>query len=142
VITPEVLRSPKNICVSQMTTDMFVCCNMFVVKIIRLVLLVELELLTLREHPRSLLVFNGVVCVVQSLVFCFMFCGSMLVHLSFFLLAIALLSLLRFTTSDYLFGLRLLITSLVYDFWLPLWFLQTCRVIVKIYFFLINIITI
>jgi hypothetical protein len=49
----------------------------------------------------------------------------------FKLLTITLSVLLWFTASDYLFGifdLRLLITSLVsliYGFWLPLWYLQT-----------------
>ena len=69
---------------------------------------VEQKLLTLLEHLRLPLVFGGV-RVARSLVFCVMFCRS-------FLLVIVLSILLRFTASDYPFGildLRLLITPLV-----------------------------
>ena len=75
-------------------------------------------------------VFTGV-RVARSLVFCVMFCGSLFVVLSFFLWPLCCLS----------FDLQLLITPLVssnfwpltfvvcpssiYDFWLPLWYLQT-----------------
>jgi hypothetical protein len=54
----------------------------------------------------------SLVRVAQSLVFCVVFCTSLFV---FFLLAIVL-SVLRFTADDYLFGildLRLMITYLV-----------------------------
>ena len=44
------------------------------------------------------------VCVTRSLVLCVMFCRSLFVPLSFFLLAIVL-SVLRFTDSDYSFGI-------------------------------------
>jgi hypothetical protein len=124
------------------------------------------ELVTLPEHMSSPPVFRGV-GVVLSNHYCSMWCfvdyclslctfsfGRCMVCPSiygfwlplWYLLAIAW-SVLRFTASDYLFGifwplhglsfdLRLLITSLVsfghcvvcpsiYGFWLPLWYLQT-----------------
>ena len=59
------------------------------------------ELLNIPEHLSSHppLVVSGV-CVARSLVFCVMFCRSLFV---LFLLAVVL-SILRFTTSDFLFG--------------------------------------
>ena len=47
--------------------------------------------------------FSGV-RVARSLVFCVVFCRSLCVPLSFFLLVIALSVLLRFMDSDYPFG--------------------------------------
>ena len=105
---------------------------------------VKQELLILREHMGSPPNFSG---VHVAPVFRVMFCRSSFVLFFFFLLTIVLAILLRFTASDYLFGilwplyclffydLRLLITSLVscghcivcsstiYGFWLPLWYL-------------------
>ena len=49
--------------------------------------------------------FHCCVRVVRSLVFCVVFCRSLFVILSFFLLAILLSVLLRFKTSDYPFGI-------------------------------------
>ena len=72
----------------------------------------EQELLALPEHMRSPPVFNRV-HVAQSLVFYVVFCRSLFV---LFLLVIVLSVLLRFTASNYMFGildLRLLITYLV-----------------------------
>ena len=63
---------------------------------------VEQELLTFLEHLSSPPVFSGIP-VARSLVFSVMFCRSLIVLLSF-LLAI-MLSVLRFTASDYLFGI-------------------------------------
>jgi len=62
---------------------------------------VEQELLTLPEDMSSLPVFSGV-HVARYLVFCVMFCGSFFV---LFLLAILMSILLRFTASDYSFGI-------------------------------------
>jgi hypothetical protein len=73
----------------------------FVNTVILRVPLVEQELLTLMEHMSSPLVYSGV-RVARSLVFCVMFCRSLFIH---FLLAIVLSALLRFTTSDYPFGI-------------------------------------
>ena len=66
---------------------------------------------TLPEHPSSPPVFSGI-RVARPLVFCVVLCGSLFV---LFLLAIVL-SVLRFTDSDYPFGildLRIRITPLV-----------------------------
>jgi hypothetical protein len=63
--------------------------------------LMEQELPTLPEHLNSLPVFSGV-CVTQSLVLCVMFCRLLFV---LFLLAIVLTILVRFTDSDYPFGI-------------------------------------
>ena len=57
-------------------------------------------MLTLPEHMSSPLIFSGV-CVTRSEVYCVMFCKSLYV---LFLLAIVL-SVLRFTDSDYPFGI-------------------------------------
>jgi branched-subunit amino acid transport protein len=65
----------------------------------RWVSIVVLEWLTLPEHLRSSSVFSGV-CLVQSLVFCVVFCRSL-----FFLLAVALSALLPFVVSSYTFGI-------------------------------------
>jgi hypothetical protein len=64
---------------------------------------VEQELLTRPEYLSSPLVFSGV-RVTRFLVLCVMFCRSFFVLLFFFLLAIVL-SVLRFTDSEYPFGL-------------------------------------
>ena len=58
-----------------------------------------LEWLTLPEHLRTSPVFSGV-CLVQSLVFCVVFCRSL-----FFLVAVALSVLLPFVVSSYTFGI-------------------------------------
>ena len=128
----------------------------------------EQELLTLPEHPSSPPVFNGV-RVIRSFVLCVCFVDRWLPFYPFsfghcvvcsssiygfwlplwYILAIVLSVLLRFTDSDYPFGifwplcclfffdLRILITplvsfghcavcsSLIYRFWLPLWYLHT-----------------
>ena len=59
---------------------------------------------TLPEHPSSPPVFSGIP-VTGSSVFCVVFCRSLLVLLYFFFLAIALSVLLRYTDSDYPFGI-------------------------------------
>jgi hypothetical protein len=66
---------------------------------------VEQELLALPEHLSSPHVFSWV-CVVQSIVFSVVFCGSLFVCL-------------WFTVADYTFG----ILSLIYSCWLHLWYL-------------------
>ena len=65
----------------------------------------EQELLALPEHLSSPHVFSWV-CVVQSIVFSVVFCGSLFVCL-------------WFTVADYTFG----ILSLIYSCWLHLWYL-------------------
>ena len=70
-------------------------------KHLRRVSLVEQELLTLPEHPSSNPVFSWV-RVIRSLVLCVMFCRSLFV---LFFLVIVLSVLLRFTYSDYPFGI-------------------------------------
>ena len=87
----------------------------FVTRLIRQVPLVEQELLTFSEHLSSPPVFSGV-HVTRSLVLYVMFCRSLFVLLSFFLLAIMLSIFLWFTDSNYPFGildLQILITPLV-----------------------------
>ena len=80
------------------------------------------ELFTLPEHLSSPLVYS-VVYVVQSLVFCVVFCRSLLVLLSFFFTMV--LSVLWSTAIDYPFSIfKLLVIDcivcpLIYDFWLP-----------------------
>ena len=69
-----------------------------------LVPLVEKELLTLPEHLSSTPIFNGV-RVTRSLVLCVMFCRSLFVLLYFFFWAILFSVLLRYTDSDYPFGI-------------------------------------
>ena len=63
-------------------------------------------------HSGASQMFSGV-RVARSLVFCVMFCKSLFVILSFFLLAIVLSVLHRFTASDY--PLRYRQTFLVID---------------------------
>ena len=89
--------------VSQMTTDMFH---------------LSLTLLTLPKHLSSPPVFSGV-CFTRSLVLCVMFCRSLFV---LFLLAIMLSVHLRFTDSDYHFGIFITyelwnITSIYWRIW-------------------------
>ena len=72
----------------------------FVTRLIRRVPLVEQELLTFSEHLSSPPVFSGV-HVTRSLVLYVMFCRSLFVLLSFFLLVIVLSVFLRFTYYDY-----------------------------------------
>jgi hypothetical protein len=62
------------------------------------------KLLTLQEHLNSPPVFSGV-RVTRSLVLCVMFCISLFVLFFYFLLAIVLSVLLRFTDYDYPFGI-------------------------------------
>ena len=64
---------------------------------------VEQELHALHEHQNSPQVFSGVRDA-RLLVFCVMFCRSLFVLLSRFVLVIVLSPLLRLMTSDYLFG--------------------------------------
>ena len=109
--------------------------------------LMEQELLTLPENLSSSPVFSGV-RVTRSLVLCIYFVDRCL-SLCTFPLASVLSVLLRYTDSDYsfgifwpvcclfFFGIRILITPLVsfgqcvvcsssvYGFWLLLWYLQT-----------------
>ena len=112
----------------------------FITIVTRRVSLVERELLPLPEHLNSSPVFSGV-GVTRSLVFCVMFCRSLLVLLYFFFwslcclsfdlqilitslwyLVAIVLSFLRFTDSDYLplvsFGHCVVFPS-IYGFWLP-----------------------
>ena len=70
---------------------------LLVVNLVKFLSLVKQKLLTCLELLRSPLVFIGV-RVVGSLVFCVVFCRSMVVLV---VLAIALSVLLRFTDSDY-----------------------------------------
>ena len=70
----------------------------------RRVPLVEQELLTNTEHLCSPSIFSGV-RVPCSLVFCVVFCRSLLVLLSFFHLSIVLSVLFWFTNSDYAFAI-------------------------------------
>jgi hypothetical protein len=60
----------------------------------------EEELLTLPEYMSSLPVFSWI-RVARSSVFCVMLCRTLIVH---FPLA-SVLSVLRYTASDYLFGI-------------------------------------
>ena len=108
---------------------------------------VKQELFTLPEHLSSPPIFSEV-RVARSLVFNVMLCRPLFVLLSFFfwplyclfffdlrllitslwyLLAIVLSVLLRFTASDYLplvsFGHCIVCSSSIYGFWLPLWYL-------------------
>ena len=69
--------------------------------------LVEQELLTLPKHLSSSPVFSGV-RVARSLVFCVEFCRSL-----FVLFSIALSVLLRFTDSEYPFGILMFFLSLL-----------------------------
>jgi uncharacterized membrane protein len=80
--------------------------------------LVEQELLTLPEHLSSPSIFSGV-RITRSLVLCVMFCRLLFVLLSFFLLAIVLSVLFRFTDSDYPFSVFKLILKL---YWLVYYF--------------------
>jgi hypothetical protein len=112
----------------------------FITIVTRRVSLVERELLPLPEHLNSSPVFSGV-GVTRSLVFCVMFCRSLLVLLYFFFwslcclsfdlrilitslwyLVAIVLSFLRFTDSDYLplvsFG-HCVVCPSIYGFWLP-----------------------
>jgi hypothetical protein len=83
---------------------------------------VEQELLTLPDHLSSPPVFSGV-RVARSVVFCVVFCRSL-----FVLLAIVL-SVLRFTDSDYPFGIfKLFLQFFVVKSWRKLlWFWGVIR---------------
>ena len=64
----------------------------------------------------------------RSLIFCVFCCRSLFVLLFSFCLLALVLSVLRFTVSDYLFGFFLsfghcIVRASIYSFWLPLWFL-------------------
>ena len=75
----------------------------YLTRLTRRVPQVEQELLTLPEHLSSPPVFSGV-CVTRSLVLCV--CLLIIVcPFVLFLLAIALSVLLRYTDSDYPFGI-------------------------------------
>jgi hypothetical protein len=78
-------------------------CSGFVIKVTQQVSLVEKELHSLPRHMRSP-VFGGI-RVARSLVFWVEFCRSLFVLLCFFLLAIVVSVLLRFTDSDWPFGI-------------------------------------
>ena len=65
---------------------------------------VEQELITLPEHLSSPPVFSGV-HVTRSLVLCVCFVDHWVSFCTFFLLAIVLSVLFRFTDSDYSFGI-------------------------------------
>ena len=78
----------------------------FVTRLTR-VPLVEQELLTLPEHLSSTPVFSGVRYLIFS--FMCMFCRSLFVLLSF--------------CTFFLWPLRCLLSSLIYGFWLSLWYL-------------------
>ena len=83
----------------------------YVTRVTRRVSLVEQELRTLpAAHMSSPLVLSGV-RVTRSLVLCVMFCGSVF---DLFLLAIVLSVLLRFTNSDYPFGIFKLFLKCIY----------------------------
>jgi len=66
--------------------------------------LVEQELSTLPENMISIPVLDSV-RVTQSLIFCVLFCRSLFVLWSDLLVAAVLSVLLRFTFSDYSFGI-------------------------------------
>jgi hypothetical protein len=84
----------------------FVVCVLFKnrTRLARRVPLVEKELLTLPEHLSSSPSFSGVRAT-RSLLLCVVFCSSLFVLSYFFLLTIVLSVVLRFTDSDYLFGI-------------------------------------
>jgi hypothetical protein len=75
----------------------------FVTRLTRRMSLVEQELLTLPEHPRSPPIFSGV-CVTQSLVLYVYFCRSLFVLLYFIFWPLCCL---------FLFDVRILVTLLV-----------------------------
>jgi hypothetical protein len=76
----------------------------FVTRLTRQMLLVQQELLTLPEHPRSPPVFSGV-RVIRSLAWCVCF-------------------VYRCLSCTFSFG-HCVVCSLIYGYWLPLWYLQT-----------------
>ena len=106
--------------VSQMTTDMFH---------------LSLTLLTLPKHLSSPPVFSGV-CFTRSLVLCVMFCRSLFV---LFLLAIMLSVHLRFTDSDYHFGIFKLFLPifrvLTLNFMHNIFYLRDIEAVICIIFF-------
>ena len=81
----------------------------FVTRLTRQVPLVEQELLTLLEHLSLPPVFSGV-CVIRSLVLCVCFVDRCLSFVLFLLTIV--LSVLRFTDSDYPFGIFKLFLNL------------------------------
>ena len=96
-------------------------------RVTRRMSLVEQELLTLTEHLNSSPVFSGV-RVVRSFVFCVVYivvCSFVL-----FLLVIVLSVILRFTDSDYPFGI-LQLFSLFRSIWIHLrfWWGSCCSVV-------------
>ena len=76
----------------------------FRTRLARRVPLVEKELFTLPEHLSSSPSFSGVRAT-RSLLLCVVFCSSLFVLSYFFLLTIVLSVLLRYTDSDYPFGI-------------------------------------
>ena len=101
----------------------------FVTTVTRRVSLVEQELPTLPERLSSPSVFCGV-RVARSLVFCLVLWRSLFVLLSFFLLAIVLFVLLRFTGSDYPFG--------VFKLFLFIWPFPICFIAYHFQIFKVN----
>jgi branched-subunit amino acid transport protein len=83
----------------------------FVTRLTRRVSLVEQELLTLPEHLCSLPVFIGV-HVIRSVVLYVCFVDRCLSFCNYFLLAIVLSVLLRYTDFDYPFGIFKLVVLL------------------------------
>jgi len=81
----------------------------------------DMESFTLLQHMRPSPDFSGV-CVARSAVFCVVFCRSLFVPLSFFLLTIVVSVLLRFVDSDYLFGIFKLFLHLKMTFRLLVFF--------------------
>ena len=88
--------------------------------------LVEQELLTLPGHMCSHPVFIGV-RVARSLVFCVVFCRSL-----FVICLWPLYCLLRFTDSEYPFGIFKLILVCIYS-WVGLWRLTPLSTIFQLY---------
>ena len=82
---------------------------LFVARVARRILNVEQEMLTLSEPMSSPPVFSGI-CVARSLVFCVLWIVLCLFVLVF-LLDIVLYVLLRFTSSDYPFFLKVIVLS-------------------------------
>ena len=86
------------------STCRFFSRSWLITRVTRQVSLVDQELPTLLEHLSSLPVFREV-HVARSLVFCVMFCRSLFVLMSFIFWSLCCLVLLRFTDSDYPFGI-------------------------------------
>jgi hypothetical protein len=96
-------------------------CRLFYNQKLMLVVCVDLGTFALPEHMSSSTDFSGV-CGARSAVFCVVFCRSLFVPLSFFLLTIVLPVLLRFVDSDYPFGIFKLFLHLKMTFRLLVFF--------------------